>query len=493
MKNININLNKILGDLKTPWTFGANTCHAILWKRKDLQKHAKKSHEVCGFRYVRFHNFISKWTDVYNEDEQGNPIYNFENLDEIFDNIIKCGYFPFLEISFCPEALSAKPHIFFDGYEPNVAMPDSFEKWESMIKTIVTHFKDRYGIECLKKWYFEVWNEPDLFHDGTMTTDIYFELYDYTVRAVKSVDDALMVGGPATSKCLWVKEFIEHVEKGSEVFGGDRVPCDFISTHAYPSDVAFLDTDYGDVKLQNSNLMYTLFSKTREIMNNSSLSDVPLIMGEWNSSAGPFAINHDHKNNAAYIVKIFDDLGDIIDGSLYWNMSDIYQECGFHHIPFHGGYGLTNVNDIPKSSFNAFALLNELKGKKVETLASGEKGSYGYLSALDEENKVLNILFYNYEEPEEESKEITFDIEINGIDRETTSIFTKTICDEQGSAYEWWLKLGSPWFVNKEILELLEKKSMPKEDELVIFKDNGKYKFKVELGLGDIALYKIQV
>ena len=337
MGNIVLDIDQAGNEIRKVWSFGYNTCHAALLLRDDLLTQIKKA-KTSGFKYIRFHNIMSSQVGLYSENEEGESIYNFENFNKIYDAIIQSGMLPFMEISFCPEALKSSEKV-INHYKGCTSKPASYEKWTQIIKNVVINAIGRYGIECVKKWYFEVWNEPDLvFFDGSM--EDYFELYDHTVLAVKSVNKELRVGGPATSKCKWIDEFINHIEAGSETSGFKPIPCDFISTHAYPSDLPFLNSAHGDVKLQKSNVLIELYRGVRERIDKSSLKGIPLIMGEWNSSAGPFAFNHDEKNNGAFAVKTMNELKDIIDGSLYWNLSDIYEEFGFNYIPFHGGYGL---------------------------------------------------------------------------------------------------------------------------------------------------------
>lgn len=493
--DIKFNVKKQQEKIRNPWNFGVNTCHAFLWTRNDLNKHARVSSKECGFRYVRFHNIISRQTGVYSEDENGTPQINFEKFDVIIDNIIACDYIPYLEISFCPDALSDELNEMC-YYKANASVPNSFEKWSYLITKIIEHIIERYGLNFAKKMYFEVWNEPDLpFLRGDM--EDYFRLYDYTVTAIKSVNSELRVGGPATSKCEWIEDFVKHIEKGSEITDGKPVPCDFISTHAYPSDLPFLNSDYGaDVTLQESNIMYQLFKNVKDIVESSTLKGLPIIMGEWNSSAGPLVFNHDEKNNGAFIIKTCNDLKDIIDGSLYWNMSDIYEEVDFHYIPFHGGYGIINVNDIPKSSFHAFSMLNKITGNEVCAAYDKEDANVRALAAYDNENNIFKILLYYYKEPtidNSETENIT--VSVSGIESKSISAEFEMVNDEGGSAYEWWRKIGSPQFINSENLDFLLEKSKPinYKEPVFIDKTNGDYKFNMTFAPGDFALITLKI
>ncbi len=72
------------------------------------------------------------------------------------------------------------------------------------------HLVDRYGIDEVAQWYFEVWNEPNIdFWSGIPSKQRYFELYDHTARALKAVSPRLRVGGPATSAAHWVDAFFQ--------------------------------------------------------------------------------------------------------------------------------------------------------------------------------------------------------------------------------------------------------------------------------------------
>ncbi len=491
MKDIVVDVAQTKKEIRKVWNFGYNTCHAALLLRDDLTSQIKEAKE-SGFRYIRFHNILSSQVGVYSENEKGESIYNFEKFNKIFDTVIQNGMLPFMEISFCPEALkSSEKTIMY--YKGNTSKPSSYEKWTALIKKIICNVVERYGIECVKKWYFEVWNEPDLiFFDGDMKD--YFELYDYTVLAIKSVDSALKVGGPATSKCKWIDEFIGHIESGSKISGFKPLPCDFISAHAYPSDLPFLSNAHGDVVLQNSNVLVELYSSVKEKIENSSLKGTPLIMGEWNSSAGPLAFNHDEKNNGAFIVKTLNELKDIIDGSLYWNLSDIFEEFGFNYIPFHGGYGLFNVNSIHKSSYNAFKILSMVGGEEIDVGKTGEEQGNGIMASFDKNKGIVNILLYYYVEPDSPAKEAwEANLTVRGIKTETVTYKSFGINDNSGSPYEWWRSIGSPDYLTSETMRFLSEKSEMEENNKILFKDRdeGAYKICEKIYPGDVKLIQI--
>lgn len=63
--------------------------------------------EAPGFRYVRGHAILHDELEVYDEDEHGNPVYNFTYVDQIYDGLLKKGVRPVVEISFMPKKLAS--------------------------------------------------------------------------------------------------------------------------------------------------------------------------------------------------------------------------------------------------------------------------------------------------------------------------------------------------------------------------------------------------
>ena len=162
---------------------------AILTLREAYREDLRAVKKVADFRYVRFHAILHDEVGVYNEDEHGNPVYNFAYVDSIYDGLLKNGVRPIVEISFMPKKLAFNPdalHPFW--YKQNVSPPKSMERWDGLIQHFAQHLVDRYGIEEVSQWYFEVWNEPNIdFWNGIPRQESYFDLYDHTARALKGV------------------------------------------------------------------------------------------------------------------------------------------------------------------------------------------------------------------------------------------------------------------------------------------------------------------
>ena len=205
---------------------------AVLSMRESYREDLRQVKQITDFRYVRFHAILDDEVGVYGEDKQGNAIYNFDYVDQIYDGLLANGVKPFVEISFMPKLLAARLDYHPFWYKPIVSPPADYAKWNALIRAFAQHLIDRYGIDEVASWYFEVWNEPNIdFWTGRPAQETYFELYDNTARALKAVNQRIRVGGPATAQAAWVDAIIAHTTK-------ENVPLDFVSTHAYGNETA---------------------------------------------------------------------------------------------------------------------------------------------------------------------------------------------------------------------------------------------------------------
>ena len=193
---------------------------AILSLRESYRNDMRETKQITGFEYVRFHAIFHDEVGVYSEDAQGNPVYNFSYVDQIYDGLLANGVKPFVEISFMPKQLAAQQILHPFWYKQNVAPPKDWQKWDGLIAAFIKHLVDRYGVEEVANWYFEVWNEPNIdFWAGEPKQSTYWQLYEHTARTVKKVNSRLRIGGPATAQAAWVRCFHQILHGQQYSFG----------------------------------------------------------------------------------------------------------------------------------------------------------------------------------------------------------------------------------------------------------------------------------
>lgn len=375
--------------------------------RADWQQHFREAVDVLGARYVRFHGLFHDDMFVYRADDGGGggfgpptplaqPLHTFSYVDKVVDFILSAGARPFVELGFMPRALATRTETLF-WWKAHCSPPTDMGRWADLVAATVRHWVERYGIDEVRQWRFEVWNEPNLvplFWTGTRTQ--YFELYEASVRAVKAVDPGLLVGGPSTSvfvpddryagetedrsasvatsqaedpdaldwRPVWIEEFLTWCAQRD-------LPVDFVTAHLYPTDYAatpeggareisrYVDATYDDLTL------------LRGLLADSPYPDADVHITEWSTSPSSRDRSHDTLFAATYVTRAYLRCAALADSISYWTFTDVFEEGGAGVGPFHGGFGLVNEQGLHKPTFHAFAMLAALGDEVVADLPHG--------------------------------------------------------------------------------------------------------------------------
>lgn len=337
---------------------------AVLALRDSYRRDLDMVRRATGFEYIRFHGIFDDEMGVYDEDAHGNPVYNFSYVDQVYDGLLARHIRPFVELGFMPKKLAAKPALHPFWYHPSPSPPKDYAKWDGLISAFAAHLLQRYGIDEVSQWYFEVWNEPNIdFWSGEPKQATYFELYDHTVRALKAVSPRLRVGGPATAQAAWADAFIRHVTEA-------QVPADFVSTHVYANDSA-QDVFGIDDSIARDQMVCRAVKKVHDQIKNSARPDLPLIWSEYNASYKNEPDVTDAPFMAPWLADTISQCDGLADIMSYWSFSDVFDEQGVVKQPFYGGFGLVAEGGIPKPAYNAFQLLHKLGRKRVSVASPG--------------------------------------------------------------------------------------------------------------------------
>jgi xylan 1,4-beta-xylosidase len=353
-RTISLDFDQVKGPFNTMFKECVGAGRANEGLRADWQQQLAYVKKECDFKYIRMHGLLTDDMGVYRKDRNGNPQYNFQYIDVLYDFIVSIGMKPFVELGFMPEALASGRQTIF-WWRGNVMPPKDYKKWEEFIRNLTLHFTERYGADEVKTWYFEVWNEPNLSGFWAGTQDEYFKLYQYSVYAIKSVNKAYRVGGPATAGAAWEVELIDFCQN-------NNLPLDFISTHAYGVKQGHLDEfgNSGTVLDKNPMSVSGDVLNSRKEIANSSMPNLELHYTEWSSSYTPFDPIHDSYHQAAYVLEKIKQVGDAANSMSYWVFTDIFEEPGPRFTPFHGGFGLLNYQSINKPAFYSYKFMNKL-------------------------------------------------------------------------------------------------------------------------------------
>ncbi|WP_158945284.1 glycosyl hydrolase family 39 [Granulicella sp. S190] len=402
---------------------------AILSLRESYRDDLRAVKKITDFRYVRFHAILHDEVGVYNEDEHGNPVYNFAYVDQIYDGLLKNGVRPVVEISFMPKKLAFNPdalHPFW--YKPNVSPPKSMERWDDLITHFAQHLVDRYGINEVAQWYFEVWNEPNIdFWNGIPREKSYFELYDHTAKSLKSVNPRLRVGGPATAAAHWVDEFLAHT-------AANHVPVDFVSTHGYADD-SVEDMIGTDEKIPMDDRVCRAVQKVHNQILASSTPNVPLFWTEWNVPGHMEARDTTYVGPAlANTIRECD--GGMVDMMSFWTFSDVFEEGGPAPRPFEGAFGLRAKGGINKPSFYDFALLHQLGDERLPN------PSHNVLVTRRKDGTLV-IAAWNLVDPEDRGESVAMKLDVHNVPPNTL-ISIQRVDNEHANVLPKYAAMGSP-------------------------------------------------
>ncbi|HEX4167793.1 MAG TPA: glycosyl hydrolase family 39 [Bryobacteraceae bacterium] len=416
------------------WETMFGSGRAILALRDGYRSDLRAVKAITGFQYVRFHGILDDEVGVYTEDEHGNAVYNFAYVDQIYDGLLKNGVRPVVEISFMPKKLAFNPdalHPFW--YKPNVSPPKSWEKWDALMTALGQQLIARYGVTEVARWYFEVWNEPNIdFWNGIPRQGSYFELYSHTARALKRASPQLRVGGPATAAASWIPAFLKYTSV-------NHVPVDFISSHGYADDT--VENLFGtNEAIAEDDRVGRAVAKVHRQIAESAIPNLPLLWTEWNVPG------KDQVRDTSYVgpalARTISQCDGLVSALSFWTFSDVFEEGGPIPEPFEGHFGLRAEYGINKPSFYDFALLHRLGN---ERLANPSENAIVTRRA----DGTLVAALWNLVDPGQTSRDQRIHLVFkNAVHHEAVAI--SRVDNEHGNTLAAYRAMGSPHYPSEE-------------------------------------------
>jgi xylan 1,4-beta-xylosidase len=446
---------------------------AILSLRESYRDDLRAVKQVADFRYVRFHAILHDEVGVYNLDDHCNPVYNFAYVDQIYDGLLKNGVRPFVEISFMPKKLAFNPdalHPFW--YKPNVSPPKSLDAWDDLMRHFAQHLVDRYGIDEVSQWYFEVWNEPNIdFWDGIPRMQSYFDLYAHTARTLKSVNPRLRVGGPATAAASWIPDFLKFTSD-------NHVPVDFVSTHAYADDT--VENLFGtNEQIPMDDRVCRAVEKVRDQIKSSATPALPLFLTEWNVQG--MMQSRDTIFVGPALANTIRQCDGKVDMMSFWTFSDVFEEGGPLAKPFVGMFGLRAKGGINKPDYYAYGLLHQLG---TEQLASSSKDVLVTKTA----DGGLAMVAWNLVDPDQQGPTTTIELDFAHLPA-NARVTIQRVDSDHGNVLKEYAAMGEPLDpTSAQVDELNRETALPPPQETRLAAD----KLTLTLTPNSLALIKIE-
>lgn len=531
---ITIDLSKKTGKMNPAWAwFGYDEPNYTYMKDGK-----KLLSEIAAFSktpvYVRTHSLLVtgdgtaalKWgsTNAYNEDAQGNPIYNWRIIDSIFDTYIKRGMKPLAQIGFMPQALSTHPDPYRHYWKPGdpytdiitgwAYPPKDYDKWRNLVYEWVKHSVERYGQKEVESWYWEVWNEPNG-HYWKGTREEFFKLYDYAADGLKKALPTAKIGGINIAGTRgkgaqdWTNDFIKHCISGTNYATGKiGSPMEAILFHAkgWPKLVngvvrMNMEPQLNDIK--TGFLMATSYPETK---------DLPIIIGESDPegcAACGMATNPEnaYRNGTLYSsytaasfarkYLLADQTKANLLGAVSWSFE-------FENQPWFYGFRDLATNGVDKPVLNVFRMFGMMTGTRIsvesnrmypleDVLKSSVRGELSDIGALaTKDQKSAAIMVWNYHDDNIQGIEENVTLTIANIPVKKATVDIYLIDDSNSNSYEVWKKMGSPQNPTNEQIKTLETSGQLKRVSTQKSKiDAGKLTLNLKLKRQAVALAKV--
>ena len=478
---ITVDAGKSLGELKPIWRmFGADEPNYATMKdgKKLLMEiGALRTNDM----FFRAHNLLCtgdgtpalKWgsTDVYTEDADGKPIYNWTIIDHIFDTYLARGVRPYAQIGFMPEAMSVHPEPYQHQWRPGLSYseigtgwsypPKDYQKWAELVYQWVNHCVSRYGREEVEHWYWEVWNEPNGPAYWHASPDDFYKLHDYAVDAVRRALPTARVGGPdlAGSGGPFMENFMKHVVSGTNYATGKiGTPTDFISFHAKGSP-SFVDDH---VRMGIANELRGADAGFAMIARMPEMKDKPIVIGENDPDGcaacqGPQLGYRNTTMYSSYTAAVYAGEYDLaarrgvnLDAAITWAFE-------FEDQPFFSGQRTMANNGIDLPVFNVFRMFSKMDGNRVQVKSSAEiplddmmrNGVHGVpdVSALASvSGKKLKVMIWYYHDDDVPGNDAEIELKLDNLpfaDGAVTLTHYR-IDSEHSNSFEEWKRMGAP-------------------------------------------------
>jgi xylan 1,4-beta-xylosidase len=439
--------------------------------REDLQSQIARAVRELGTEHLRFHGIFNDEMRVVSRDAAGKLRFRWNYVDKIFDFLTRLGVCPLADLTFVPGAMKSRDKTVF-WYRGNFAPPGDWDEWFSLIHSFAVHCINRYGAEEVRRWYFEIWNEPDFMWAGTAQD--YYRLYQVTAEALIRADPALRLAGAAVcssgiESSIWVDGFVDFINTRDLPlhcftfhFYGEQ---DFIRYNTAESESKYY-TQYG-----GKDYLSRCIGNFRDKISRLKRPPAEWFITEYNISALHENYLLDTMFPACHILYNYLHNHDAVQGIAFWTLSDIFEEDACLSPPFSGGFGMVTAEGIRKPAWYALRFLRQIQG---EILEQGEeyivtkRGDSLYILAfcyLHYDKLYMagdrSLLSYAGRYDVFESKPpVTFRVSLRGIPG-TYQVWEYTLDRKHGSAFDIYADMGMPQTLSEEDAEYLRSAAVP--------------------------------
>lgn len=421
--------------------------------------------------------------NVYHEDENGEPYFDFTIVDQAYDAIVQAGHHVLVELGFTPRdlvpdraheelTLTDSPTI-YSAYEAGHwgYPPKDYEKWGALVAALAEHCVERYGEDEVSTWLWELWNEPDIYY-WRGTPEEFDELYAVTSRAVRSVLPGAAVGGPTVTGGPkgkgFLRQFLAYVDS-------QDLPLDFVSFHTKGSNFVPWRT-YGPTggqaaekqSPQTTKMLYEMRTLLRVMAEFPRFVDLPAIVDECDAGVPAHWGVYDNSNFQFQNTEYYP----VFQVNLMKKILDMNEEeaakvreattWSFYFEGerfFEGTRSFLTAGGIEKPFMNAYRMFAKLGGTRIPavsdaawkvsdldaTIPGPSPEEVDALATRGEDGQVVVLVYRRTDDQyQSDPEQAKVTVRVSGLGAAPRTLRHYRIDAEHSNAHTVWARLGSP-------------------------------------------------
>lgn len=442
----------------------------------DVQSQLLMMQKEIGFSYVRIYNIFMQ--DMYYENISGDNKYNFSRIDRGLDFLVEHNLKPYIELAFKPTDVNYTINSSV-GERYNEIIFHDRESYVEVMQAFSSHIANRYGINEIEDWYFELWKDDRL--NMLDANGWYFDCFEIGYHALKKISSKIKVGGAGFALGYDRYQYSTLIQNWKE----RNIKPDFISVYSYSYLLLQQDGVYFGKRSLDNSFVKNQLELFKDVLNAEDFMPDELHITEWNFTISNRNCINDSCAQGAYIMKTcMESIGET-DMMGYWHGSDLHTEYYDSGAVLYGDNGLLTRDGIKKPSFYAFHFLrflkNEMLGKTENALLTTDgqgvytiachnckKFSYRYTMKDEKDIRVEDI-----DSLYEDTDSIHLKFQINNVKNGNYVMRIFYVNENNGSIQNIWKDMDYISNLSKGEVEYMKRSANPKVDmRKITVKDN---------------------
>lgn len=477
-----------------PWDKIINMGNIDSLLNYDVQNQLLMMQKEIGFTYVRIYNIFMQ--DMYDEKISGDNKYNFSRIDRGLDFLVEHQLKPYIELAFKPTDVNYTINSSVGERYNEIIFHDQ-DSYVEVMKEFASHIANRYGVDEIENWYFELWKDDRL--NMLDANGWYFECFEIGYRALKKISSKIKVGGAGFALGYDKYQYSALIQNWKK----REIKPDFISVYSYSYLLLQQEGVYFGKRSLDNSFVKNQLELFKDVLKTEDFVPDELHITEWNFTISNRNCINDSCAQGAYIVKTcIESIGEA-DMMGYWHGSDLHTEYYDSGAVLYGDNGLLTRDGIKKPSFYAFHFLKFLKkgllgktenallttdGRGVYTIACHNCKKFNYRYTMKDEK---DIRVDDIDSLYEDTDSIHLKFQINNVENGNYVMRVFYVNEDNGSIQNIWKDMDYIGNLSKGEVEYMRRSANPKVDMRRITVEDNVLRIETKLKAHEIKVLDI--